>query len=184
VTAILTRPRAATENSPDRPGGSTPGVTPDDQAENHSRSLFDSREGPTSTASANQAPPGAGEPAVRPQVIDALCRGDRTTNPTKTERVEAIRRLAAKGCSDAVIGQRIGRTPGTVCVIRRQHAIPAGHAIANAEWRGTIRALLAEGLTDPQVANRLGVSVSAVAYQRYCIRAEDLRAEDSRQVAS
>jgi hypothetical protein len=47
---------------------------------------------------------------------------------TKTipERVEAIRRFAAGGLTDAVIGERIGMSPAAVCKDRIRHNIAAG----------------------------------------------------------
>lgn len=99
--------------------------------------------------------------------------------PTREERnaarAEQVRSLADTGLSDATIGRRIGVRENTVWAIRNRHSIPPGRRVAQARWRDQVRQLLNDGLADKAIAGRLGVAVSTVAYQRSCIRAEDLR---------
>lgn len=99
--------------------------------------------------------------------------------PSKAERnaarAERVRGLAATGLSDAAIGRRMGIALWTVWSIRNQHGIPPGQRVAQARHREQVRRLLNDGLSDREIAGQMRIAVSTVAYQRSCIRAEDLQ---------
>lgn len=55
--------------------------------------------------------------------VEAVMSGRLPTGLREVERIEAVRRLADRGCSDQQIGQRLGICSRTVLRLRQQHEI-------------------------------------------------------------
>lgn len=59
-------------------------------------------------------------------LVDRVCAGEKIDNLTIAERREVLRQLAARGMTDAEIGERLGKTKNAVGWLRARHGITAG----------------------------------------------------------
>lgn len=86
------------------------------------------------------------------------------------EKIDRIRKLAAEGCSDKEMAKEFGCTWTNIRHIRYKNRIPcqARRRICDqrAERENQIAKLVAEGMTDAQIAERIGLSTSRTAYLR------------------
>jgi DNA-binding CsgD family transcriptional regulator len=97
--------------------------------------------------------------------------GDVQPSTPQTERAARVRVLAAQGRTDGQIAQTLGVSTRTVLRDRAQYgiqpAVPAGgNAHRSTELAEAVRRLNRAGLTDPQIADEIGVHRETVRTYR------------------